>query len=148
MSLLLWWKFGDVKKALLAGKGALYDAQSKGDKYQFTVLHILTVLGTTYTISEVAKGADAWPLIEADPGAVSACLTCANCGFHHVIRAHFRNGMEKMTSCPFGRFEGNHGRWHAEWFALHSYEVKELTVKDSLTCQSCNTEDPPIVRLY
>lgn len=147
-TLLLWWKFGALKKHLQTGKGALYDAQSTGNKYPLVLVHILTVKDTKYTVAEVAKGADAWSLVEADPDAVNANLVCAKCGFSHVIRAQFYNGAEKLTSCAFGRFDGNQGRWHAEWFALHSPAVKDFALKDDLICRSCGARSVPTVHLY
>lgn len=148
MSLLLWWKFGSIKKGLLAGNGALYDAQSTGNRHPLVLVHILSVKDTHYTVSEVAKGPDAWSIIESDPDAISATLTCGKCGFHHVIRAQFYNGAEKLTSCAFGRFEGNQGRWHSDLFALHSPDVKEFTLKDNLACRNCKEHGAPNVALY
>lgn len=148
MSLLLWWKFGSLKKFLQAGKGALYDAQSTGNRRPLVLVHILSVKDTHYTVNEVATGADAWSLIEAAPEAVSANLICGNCGFSHVIRAQFANGAEKLTSCAFGSFVGDQGRWHAEWFDLHSPAVKEFTLKDDLICRSCRKRSIPTVHLY
>ncbi len=147
-AILLWWKFGALKKSLLAGRGALYDAQSTGNKHPLVLVHILSVKDTRYTVTEVAKGPDAWSLIEADPESVNASLICAKCDFAHVIRAQFYNGAEKLTSCAFGRFDGNQGRWHAEWFALHSPAVKEFTLKDDLICRSCGSRSVPTVHLY
>lgn len=146
-SLMLWWKFGELKKFLLAGRGALYDAQSTGNKRPLTLVHILTVKDTHYTVAEVATGSDAWSLIEADPDAINANLVCGKCGFSHVIRAQFYNGAEKLTSCAFGSFEGNQGRWHAEWFDLHSLAVKDF-LKDDLICRSCKSRSVPTVHLY
>jgi len=101
MGLVLWWKFGAVKKNLMAGQGAVYDARSIGNKTPLVILHILTVKDTVYDVAEDAKGQDAWKRVEGNPDAVNASLTCPECGFQHVIRAEFANGMEKLTSCAF-----------------------------------------------
>lgn len=147
-SLWLWWKFGELKNFLQAGRGALYDAQSTGNRRPHViVVQIMVVKDTQYTVTEAAKGPDAWSLIEAEPDKVNANLICGHCGFSHVIRAQFYNGAEKLTSCGFGRFDGNQGRWHADWFDLHSDDAKQF-VRDNLYCQNCKESGVPTVHLY
>lgn len=149
MSLVLWWKFGAVKKTLLAGKGAVYDARSIGNKTPLVILHILTVKDTVYDVAEAANGQEAWKLVEANPDAVNAALTCPECGFQHVIRAEFANGMEKLTSCAFGRFDDQYqGQWRSSWFKLVASSVREMGIKDNLICQSCKAQGVPAVSLY
>jgi len=149
MSLLLWWKFGAVKKALRADRGALYDARSIGNKTPLVILHILVLKDTAYEAAEAAHGPEAWPLIAADPGAVNAALTCSQCGFVHVIRAQFADGMEKLTSCAFGRFDDQHqGQWRSSWFKLAAPSVQEMGIKNELVCRKCKERVVPAVVVY
>lgn len=146
---MLWWKFGEVKKTLLASQGAVFDARSIGNKTPLVILHILTVKDTAYEVAETAKGPDAWKLVEENPDAVNASLTCPECGFQHVIRAEFANGMEKLTSCAFGRFDDQYqGQWRSPWFKLVAPSVREMGIKDDLICRSCNAKGVPRVRLF
>lgn len=146
MSLLLWWKFGSLKSSLLAGKGALYDAKTLGGKNKFAVGSAVQLNDTRYATSETLKGAAAWDEIESDPDAISAALTCARCGFRHVIRAGFSSGMEQLTGGRFGRFDDRYqGLWQGSWFKLYAPLVGR---QNELVCQSCNAAGVPGVSLY
>ena len=61
----------------------------------------------------------------------------------------FFDGMEKLTSCAFGRFSDQHqGQWRSSWFKLVAPSVREMGIKNELTCQNCHATNAPRVRLY
>ncbi len=148
--LLVWWKFGALKKALQAGRGTLYDAQSLGHKTKLALGSALLLHDTRYSTQPAGHGPAAWILIADEPEAVSAVLTCPRCGFAHVIRAQFSDGMERLAGRRFGRFDDPYqGIWQASWFKLYAPIVRQTSgAADELTCQSCKAAGVPRVRLY
>lgn len=150
MSLLSWWRYGALKKALLTGRGAAYDARSLGNKTKLAVGTAVLLNDTRYSVEEAGKGPSAWTALENDLGALSAVLTCARCGYRHAIRAHHHDGLERLAGGRFGRFDDRYqGAWQGPWFKLFAPLVHDaLGRADELVCQDCAARSVPQIRLY
>ncbi|OGS40343.1 MAG: hypothetical protein A2506_13095 [Elusimicrobia bacterium RIFOXYD12_FULL_66_9] len=147
---LVWWRYGSLRKALLAGRGALFDARSVGGRAKVSLGSRVLLNDTRYDAIRAAEGPQAWAAIEADFKAVNAALSCPRCGFRHVIRARYSSGVEGFGSAPFGSFSDRYqGLWQSSWFKLVAPVLQSsLGIRDELVCQDCGARAVPRVRLY
>jgi hypothetical protein len=101
---------------------------------------------------EIARGPAAWAPIEADAPGLRVALTCAKCGFAHLIRAGEVGppGL-RLTGMAIGRFGGYDGAWRAPWFELFAPALDRTGSPhwaNALRCQSCGETARPRVRRY
>lgn len=85
----------------------------------------------------MARGADAWPVIQREAEAIEATLECASCRERHVLVRGLGRGITLLTARDrLGRFSDYEGCHYSDWFELMSPRASPNRIT-RFTCQRC-----------
>ena len=118
------------------GKVSVYEA-AMVQRGRFQAGNVL--LNDSYFRTKLlARGPDAWPVIEANAADIEATLECAKCREQHVLVRGAENGLWRIAtdSTRLGRFIDYEACHYSDWFKFLSKRVSFDRVAD-FTCQRC-----------
>ena len=128
-------RYSGLRSLLNENRATLFECDSRGSS-NFDHRNVLFYAHLLH-VGTVTKGPEAWAALETDPDTIQLTLTCAKCGYVHIIQV-------RHSDICFGDYDG---LYRSSWFELFNPRIWDKSY-NKMKCQSCGYEGTPHIRTF